>query len=76
MASEFGANGPSTSPSNSAESFIGCFISLISKCEIRYEGVLYLLDVQDSTIGLKNAVFCLCNFDVQSFVFPTLDLTG
>ncbi|XP_052725874.1 retrovirus-related Pol polyprotein from transposon TNT 1-94 isoform X3 [Vigna angularis] len=54
MASEFGANGPSTSPSNSAESFIGCFISLISKCEIRYEGVLYLLDVQDSTIGLKN----------------------
>ncbi|WVZ13030.1 hypothetical protein V8G54_017560 [Vigna mungo] len=54
MASDFGANGPSTSPSNSAESFIGCFISLISKCEIRYEGVLYLLDVQDSTIGLKN----------------------
>ncbi|ESW30074.1 hypothetical protein PHAVU_002G122400 [Phaseolus vulgaris] len=54
MATEFGANGPSTPASNSAESFIGCFISLISKCEIRYEGVLYFLNVQDSTIGLKN----------------------
>ncbi|CAJ1930808.1 unnamed protein product [Sphenostylis stenocarpa] len=54
MESEFGANGPSTPPSNSTESFIGCFISLISKCEIRYEGVLYFLSVQDSTIGLKN----------------------
>lgn len=39
---------------NSVESFIGCFISLISKYEIRYEGVLYFLDPQDSTIGLKN----------------------
>ncbi|TKY70187.1 Decapping 5 protein [Spatholobus suberectus] len=54
MARESGANGPSTPSSNSAESFIGCFISLISKCEIRYEGVLYFLNIQDSTIGLKN----------------------
>ncbi|KAJ1380920.1 TFG box [Sesbania bispinosa] len=54
MASESGTKGPSTSLSNAAESYIGCFISLISKCEIRYEGVLYLLNIQDSTIGLKN----------------------
>ncbi|RDX72989.1 Decapping 5-like protein, partial [Mucuna pruriens] len=57
MASEFGANGSSTSSSNSEESYIGCFISLISKCEIRYEGVLYFLNIQDSTIGLKNGKF-------------------
>ncbi|KAK7307397.1 hypothetical protein VNO77_40419 [Canavalia gladiata] len=54
MASESGVNAPSTPSSNSAESYIGCFISLISKCEIRYEGVLYFLNIQDSTIGLKN----------------------
>ncbi|KAJ0098318.1 hypothetical protein Patl1_22013 [Pistacia atlantica] len=36
------------------ESYIGSFISLISKYEIRYEGVLYHLSVSDSTIGLKN----------------------
>lgn len=49
-----------TSPNtkNAPESYIGSFISLISKYEIRYEGVLYHLNVSDSTIGLKNGTFC------------------
>ncbi|KAF7829109.1 Decapping 5-like protein [Senna tora] len=51
MATESGAKPPSTT---AGESYIGSFISLISKYEIRYEGVLYHLNVQDSTIGLKN----------------------
>ncbi|KAI4314607.1 hypothetical protein L6164_027495 [Bauhinia variegata] len=54
MATESGVKGPSSSSSNAGESYIGSFISLISKYEIRYEGVLYFLNVQDSTIGLKN----------------------
>jgi len=46
---------PSPSPGNNVgDTFIGSFISLISKYEIRYEGILYHLNVQDSTLGLKN----------------------
>jgi len=32
--------------------FIGSKISLISKSEIRYEGILYSLDLQEATISL------------------------
>lgn len=49
----------SSNTKNAPESYVGSFISLISKYEIRYEGVLYHLNVNDSTIGLKNGAFHL-----------------
>nr|VDD25229.1 unnamed protein product [Brassica oleracea] len=54
MASE---SSQSSSPSP-GDTFIGSFISLISKSEIRYEGILYHLNVHDSTLGLKKVRSC------------------
>jgi len=34
--------------------FIGSLISLISKAEIRYEGTLYTINMEDSSISLQN----------------------
>ncbi|KAG6778419.1 hypothetical protein POTOM_018283 [Populus tomentosa] len=44
----------SSSSSKAGESYIGSLISITSKYEIRYEGVLYHINPQDPTIGLKN----------------------
>ncbi|KAF8084602.1 hypothetical protein N665_0710s0010 [Sinapis alba] len=58
MASESSqSSSPSPSPSL-GDTFIGSFISLISNSEIRYQGILDHLNVNDSTLGLKNVRSC------------------
>ena len=50
-------------------SFIGCKISLISKSEIRYEGILYTIDTKESTIALAKG---LCPLHYLGFYFTNI----
>ena len=51
-----------------AENYIGSRISLVSKSEIRYEGILYNIDPNESTVALQNGTELLMSIALCTFV--------
>ena len=54
--------------------YIGSTISLVSKSEIRYEGVLYTIDMQESTIALQGGAFGSADLPDQPHQLPGITM--
>ncbi|EFH46250.1 hypothetical protein ARALYDRAFT_329610 [Arabidopsis lyrata subsp. lyrata] len=46
----------STPPQIPVEAYIGSFVTMISNTDLRYEGIICFLNIQDSTLGLQNVI--------------------